>query len=333
MTETAATFLAVAAVYGLDCTARRPSPLGAALAGATLALAALCRPGLLVFALFAAIGLTWMADSWSQRLRQGAALAAGMLIVLCPWAARNQSVFSRPLLATTHGGYTLLLGNNPFFYDYLRKGQWGLAWNAAQFHTWWQRELEAEKTGQVRFWKDRQPMARDCSSEADANTLDAQKRTCPVFLGPSAELRADGLAYRWALRSVGDMPGMFGYSCVVRVGRLWSPLPHRLSADESPLRCAARYAVGAWYTVVLALAAVGVWSILAGAGSANVSAANRSVWVWGLLMAVSLTVVHIVYWSNLRMRAPLVPVISLLAVQGCINLIGRARLRYGSRSG
>ena len=51
-----------------------------------------------------------------------AAFALGVLLVLSPWAIRNQLQFGRPIVTTTHGGYTLLLANNPEFYDWLRSG-------------------------------------------------------------------------------------------------------------------------------------------------------------------------------------------------------------------
>ena len=39
-------------------------------------------------------------------------------------------------------------------------------------------------------------------------------------------------------------------------------------------------------------------------------------WVFGLLLAVALTAAHTVYWTDLRMRAPLGPVLSLAAAAG-----------------
>jgi len=70
----------------------------------------------------------------------------------------------------------------------------------------------------------------------------------------------------------------------------------------------ARYAVGAWYAVASALALVGVASL----GRKLYS----QPWLWGLLLCLSFTAMHAVYWSNLRMRAPLVPVVCLAAAVG-----------------
>ena len=41
--------------------------------------------------------------------------------VVSPWVIRNRLVFGRWIATTTHGGYTLLLGNNPDFYRHLRQ--------------------------------------------------------------------------------------------------------------------------------------------------------------------------------------------------------------------
>ena len=35
-----------------------------------------------------------------------------------------------------------------------------------------------------------------------------------------------------------------------------------------------------------------------------------------LLLILNFTLVHLVYWSNMRMRAPLVPLIALIAARG-----------------
>ncbi len=42
----------------------------------------------------------------------------------------------------------------------------------------------------------------------------------------------------------------------------------------------------------------------------------------GVLLAIALTGVHLVYWSNMRMRAPVTPLLALVAAVG---LSGRKR--------
>lgn len=310
MTETMAAFWAALAVTSLGAVVERPRWHRAAGAGACLGLAALCRPTFLPFA--AIVGLVLLVrrgipltrreapealaqrgslDSGARRGspdpaetadRQVSSAAGGgaqrdarirlrdllgllvsglggLILVLLPWAVRNQIQFGRPIVSTTHGGYTLLLGNNPYFYRYLRSGPWGVAWDV--------KELE------------------EARAERDAR------------LKPSLdEMARDRQAYEEAMETIRGEPGMFAYSCAVRVGRLWSLLPHQIMEQESLPRRALRYAVGLWYLVELPLAALGVVLWFRGRGRAG--------WLWWLLLAFCFTAVHTVYWTDMRMRAP-----------------------------
>jgi hypothetical protein len=48
-------------------------------------------------------------------------------------------------------------------------------------------------------------------------------------------------------------------------------------------------------------------------------------WTPLLLLLVAFSLVHTVYWSNVRMRAPLVPAIALLAATGWTRAVGGLR--------
>ncbi|MGQ9575619.1 MAG: ArnT family glycosyltransferase [Thermoguttaceae bacterium] len=301
MTETLAAFLAAAALVSLGWAASRPACGRAALAGAWLGLAALCRPAFLAFLAGAAVPLACLGPDWHGRLKRLLGLLVGAGLVLAPWAARNQLQFGRPMLGTTHGGYTLWLANNPDWYQHLRSAPWGSVWDASRFNQAW-------------------------LAEAPAGS-------------PANELAADRLAYARAMQTIRRQPGMFAYACLVRVGRLWSPLPHRLSPEESAKGRLARFAVALWYTVQLALALVGlVWWLRYGrrgsplSGEASPLAAGRGPrpqagiapdWVWGVLLVGAITGVHTVYWTDMRMRAPLMPVVALAAAAGAAWLAGR----------
>ena len=145
--------------------------------------------------------------------------------MLSPWAIRNQIQFGRPIVTTTHGGYTLLLANNPEFYEWLRHGGWGSVWQADQFNSDW-------------FWS----RPRD-------------------NWGRSSELKDDSQAYDEAWQTIRSQPGTFLYACAVRIGRFWSPLPHQLTADETPLRRLSRYTVALWYIAEFPLAVLGIWQL------------------------------------------------------------------------
>lgn len=317
MTETLAALLAVVGLNVLSAAADRPSGLRWATAGACLGLAVLCRPTFLLFSLLAALALPWFAATAAQRLKGFLAFVAAFAVVLAPWALRNQVYFGRPIVATTHGGYTLLLGNNPGFYEYLRTGKQGSLWDATQFN---------------RDWAGRAPRS-----------------------GPAAELANDRRAYAEARQWIAREPRLFVYACLVRIGRLWQILPHQTNPNEAASRRGLRYLVGLWYSVELPLALMGVMWLL----GRRVAPEQKSVprptnatgwpgdladavarrpaltltlprrgwrlktWLWGVLLAGSFMAVHAVYWTNMRMRAPLMPAVALAAVVAAVELAER----------
>jgi hypothetical protein len=50
--------------------------------------------------------------------------------------------------------------------------------------------------------------------------------------------------------------------------------------------------------------------------------------LWGILLVVAFMGVHTFYWTNLRMRAPLIPVLSLLAAAGAEPLAAKLASRF-----
>jgi hypothetical protein len=283
MSETLSAFLAVWTLAALARFAREPSVPRSILAGAGIGLCVLCRPTFLVWAALVLVALPVCLLTVRRRaVVLTVILAVEAAAVVAPWPLRNWERFGAPIVTTTHGGYTLLLANNPDFYEYLRTGPWGSTWDAKEFHRQWTIELRKtmRRTGAV--------LERD-------------------------ELAADARAYELAWRNIKSEPLMFAYSCVVRVGRLWAVLPHQLSADEAPSRRGLRYSVAIFYVVELALAAVGLWTL----GRKLLG----SPWVWGVLLLISFTAVHAFFWTDMRMRAPLVGVVALLASQGLARLL------------
>lgn len=300
MTETLAAFLAVAILAVLTTTESRTSldehslsgsglqprlshkTLGrAAATGAIFGCAVLARPTFLVWLMLSALAFLCIRRPLSKALSTTAVIVVTAAAVLTPWTVRNLLVLDNPVFATTHGGYTLLLGNNPAFYDFLRGGP---SYSA----TWDSRELDAEYTR----------IRRDFGED---------------------EVAADRWAYEQAFRHIKAEPRMFLYASAVRVSRLWRLVPHQTGASESTLRRLSRYVVGIWYAHVFGLALLGSF-VLA-------RRLCRPPWIWGLLLLVSLTAVHAFYWSNMRMRAPAMPVIGLLAAAGLLRLTGNVSLR------
>ena len=49
-------------------------------------------------------------------------------------------------------------------------------------------------------------------------------------------------------------------------------------------------------------------------------------WMLPLCLILNFTLVHLVYWSNMRMRAPLVPLIALIAARGLSTWFDRRKV-------
>lgn len=274
MTETLATFLTTLALVALTALVARPTMPRAVAAGATLGAAVLCRPVFLLWLGGALVGLLWLLPTWQIRVRAFGGVALAAAVVLFPWAARNQIQFGRPIITTTHGGLTVLLGNNPEFYEHLRTSP-GEPWDSADFN----QQVAAERAAQ-----------RNNAPEASADEIANDRRES---------------ARAW--RHIRAEPAMFARAVVYRLGRLWGVAPLPLAGESSGERVARR-AVGGWYTAEFALALLGAWSL----GRRWL----REPWLFGLLLAAALTAAHMVYWTDLRMRAPACPVVSLAAAAG-----------------
>ncbi len=284
MTETLATFLAVAALACVAIATQRHSARWALVAGGVAGLGVLCRPTFLPWAIVVPFVFLGTVRPVARGLALAMAMAAALAAALAPWAIRNQVQFGRPIVTTTHGGYTLLLANNPDFYEYLRSAPWGAVW---------------ENKTLDRAWAAKAPRG----TAAD-------------------EVRADRLAYAEAVQNIRSEPAMFCYACLVRVGRLFGVLPHQLAPDEGIGRRLLRYGVGLWYVVELGLAALGAAVIF---GFRRRFEDTSFGWVSMALLVACFISVHAVYWTDMRMRAPLMPALALAAVLGLASLAARVQ--------
>ncbi len=282
MTETLATFLAVVSLLALRRLSDGVGMVNAAIAGVSMGLAILCRPTFLALSLFAAFAIFFLKTSWRTRIGALAIFICTHCAVLGPWTYRNYRQFNRPVFATTHGGYTLLLGNNRYFYEYIDQGKWGVAWDHREFEQFWQREARG------------------------------------------SEVDRDAQAYGLALAAIEASPRAFVVSCFVRMGRLWNPLPYQLTDQNLPRSDSQRYLVAGWYMAIYLIAVVGIVSLG--------HRAAQTPWLWAILLCLSITAVHTLYWSNMRMRAPLIPVVCLLAAVGIREIARRFRIRGGKDS-
>ena len=341
MTEVTAALLSV----GLLCRVCRSGEGRRALGGAVLTgivfgLNALCRPT--VWAFGGLLALAWLFDRLRGRagwLHGGGRLAAGVLgvgLVVAPWVIRNQAVFDRPILMTTHGGYTLHLANNEVFYEKVVRGPAGAVWDGKSLRRWQEQQsdqrdiqLNLRRTKSVFLGEDEDPSA-ETQALIDQWISDAQQRGATQIApddllivqlidfhwahlewSAPAMPRQEPLRDRWhrdrAIETIQSDPLGFARAVPLRVSRLWSPVPLGPAAEGLP--GAVWWAVGGWNVAVFLLAGWGVVRLWR-------SGALWEDWRPVLLLIASVTAVHAVYWSNARMRATIVPAIAVLAAAG-----------------
>ena len=204
----------------------------------------------------------------------GLLLAAGTIV--SPWVLRNVKILGSPVLTTTHGGYTLLLGNNEAF-----------------FHQVAARPFLEE-------WQDREPDRFQRQWFKDlVGQMDRQ-------IGPAAgELAQDRWMYDRAWQAISASPRLFLRACLLRFAEFWNVMP--LSPSRTAISAILVWSLAAGYVIELVLFVVGLASLFR---------RGIGLWYFPLLLVLNFTLVHLFYWSNMRMRAPLVPIIALVGRRG-----------------
>lgn len=293
MTETLFTFLvALLLVLLVDRREKGVSRSRAFCIGLVFGLGVLCRP---VLWAFGALMVGWWIISRVRargriHVHRGTRpwlVLAGVLVAVLPWGLRNLLVLGHPVVTTTHGGYTLLLGNNPVFYEQVVSRPWGTVWADAP----------AAKNQQAWYHRLRREMAGE--------------------LGPHAtEVQRDRWMYGRAWRHITHNPGLFARACWLRLRRFWNVVPLGEAAEAVP--AALRWGTGLFYGTVMAGMLFGLLQL---------KRTQWRKWMPPLLLILGLTLVHLVFWSNARMRAPLVPAVAVLAAFG-----GLQRTRFASKT-
>lgn len=270
------------------------------LLGVAFGLAVLSRPTFWAVGVLAAGLWTW---NWlrggdrGRRIRRGALVVFGMAVVVSSWAVRNLVAFGEPIVTTTHGGYTLLLANNPVYWREVVAGS-DAAWEGESLDAW-QRSLEREMAAEH---------------------------------VPPNEVARDRWMHARAVENIRAEPAMFVRSMVYRLGRFWAVIP--ATGGSSPL---VRWGVAVFYVATYVFAAAGVAWLIWGRGQIEgeaSQASSKGAVCWGpvLLLILAFSAVHAVYWTDARMRAPLVPAVALLASNGLAGAAERA-FRRQERTG
>jgi 4-amino-4-deoxy-L-arabinose transferase-like glycosyltransferase len=275
MTETVFTFLVLMMLTVFFNSDRR---LRSRLVGLLFGVCALCRPTIWAFGLFACA--LWMRNAVKSgngiRRQIPWRLILSTAVVVSPWLIRNLVVFGQPVLTTTHGGYTLLLGNNPVFYEEVVNRPWGTTWEDSspqQSQSKWIAGVQAE-------------MNRDLGANA-------------------TEPQQDRWMSRRAWRNISDNPGSFLRALRLRFFRFWNIVPQG-SAGRA-VSIPVLWMIGLFYTIT------GLGMLV---GLIRLDRTEWQLWLPVIVLILSFTAVHLVYWSNMRMRTPLISIVALLATRG-----------------
>jgi len=194
------------------------------------------------------------------------------IAIVAPWVVRNWQVMGRPILTTTHGGYTLLLGNNEAYYDEVVRQPLGTVWDGSR------------GPGQ-QAWAAR--MAEQMQAE-----------------GVEGEVETDRWMKERAWKAIRAQPEAFLLACVRRFLSFWGVRPHADSASRAGRALSAVTAI--YYTVLWSALLWSLWPAFRQGGCAV---------ELSLLLIAAFVMVHLVYWSDARMRAPVMPAIAVLAAR------------------
>jgi hypothetical protein len=132
------------------------------------------------------------------------------------------------------------------------------------------------------------------------------------------EPEADRFLRDSVIRLAWQRPRTFARACVDRLGRFWSIAPASSVYSPRVRALSALWTAPLWAALLLGLL-------------------RREAWKWPRIAALSailgLTVVHAFFWTDLRMRAPIVPAIALFAAAAEVPRRGWLRRLPPARSG
>ena len=322
MTETLASFLAVLvwwlamivwptdlqlATLPRSCATHRSAWqwLSIVLLGIVLGLAVLSRPTAAPWALLCVLSFLFVGCScWKRRVCDAILVAAGVTVCVAPWTLRNLQELGRPVWATTHGGYTLLLANNPSLYQHFVHNGPYRNWDAEAFHAAWRsrHRVAAEQLLTDDYWTDAnvdptRPSVNLPSEMPKLDTVEGRGDALSRREWSASEFQDNALAYEAAKATISRHPGVFVESIGIRLAWLWAPWPN---TDSMPTVVC----LGLWYAI---------WFLFALVGLVLARRSRHRGWLIPLLLIASLSVVHAIFWSNMRMRAPAMPMVYLLA--------------------
>ena len=202
----------------------------------------------------------------------------GILVCVLPWVIRNAIVMKSPIVMTTHGGYTLLLGNNEAFYREVVNQPWGTIWDGTHGpgqEVWYQQvKQEAEQEG------------------------------------ITGEIAMDRWMAKKAQKAILEHPVDFLKACFLKFCWFWNLGPQAQGPEAHSLPPALLWAIRSGYLLFWSLGVIGLLKCLQALWR---KAPNARLWLAPIIMVGSLSFAHLVYWSDARMRTPVTPAIALIA--------------------
>ncbi|MBL8815517.1 MAG: phospholipid carrier-dependent glycosyltransferase [Planctomyces sp.] len=271
----------------------REKVLSGFLCGALIGVASLVRPvflvcGLLLLSWHVLTAVRTSADAFRKDTTRrriptllrsafgtGLLLGTSILLPVTPWIIRNAIIFDSLIPSTTHGGYTLALGNNVSYYRDVTLRDPGSPWNGTALLEW------------------QKSMIGKAAEDGIAQTN---------------EVAFDRFMYQQAFETIRLNPATFVKACLHRQLRFWgltTAIPGR------GLMLTISRGTAAWYAVTwigVGLSVLLFW---------RHSVPGRAC-LW--LVLSGFLVMHTFYWTDTRMRAPVMPILSVLSLIGLNSL-------------
>ncbi|MFI5456687.1 MAG: ArnT family glycosyltransferase [Isosphaerales bacterium] len=141
------------------------------------------------------------------------------------------------------------------------------------------------------------PPGRVWSGEDQRSWWDSVNRATKGMSEPGADRYLRSQVWKLAR----DRPVDFGRAMLARIGHFWSVAPAASVYSGRARWATMAWTIPLWAAVCLGLVQPGLW---------------RWPRIAAPLVAIGLTLVHVLFWTDLRMRAPIVPAIALVAAGG-----------------
>jgi len=225
------------------------------------------------------IKLPWRSRLLASDLVPAGAALAGLGLILSLWGARNLAALGHPVITTTHGGYTLLLANNRVQYEEIDSQGWRGIWDETTMREW-------------------------------TSGLETEMQAAGIASGD--EMASDRWMSERARNTIRAEPLLFARAVLWRFFRFFGLTPRGDSLREFPPIF--EYTLISWYVTLYVLAVTGGVAVIRNMGAGRLAAAKT--WEVAFSLLAGFVGAHLLYWSDARMRTPLMPVLALLAAAG-----------------